>query len=55
MAHSDAMLRYDAGIIRIFYALVMFNFTPPILRPARNTILNQVNELSWNAMRVDFL
>jgi len=26
-------LRYDTGIIRVFYAHVIFNFTPPFLRP----------------------
>jgi len=26
-------LRYDTGIIRVFYAHVIFNFSPPILRP----------------------
>jgi len=26
-------LRYDTGIKRVFYAHVLFNFTPPILQP----------------------
>jgi len=26
-------LRYDTGIIRVFYTYASFNITPPILRP----------------------